>query len=802
MSNTIQIRDNQGQAVYPITDESLVIGLNERFQQMTNRSYTITWDGTAAPTVANIPAGVVVTYNGTNYTGTLAASENTFNYIYLVKNGNNYDQYVTSSGAGTYTWVFMGTTEIDLSDYATKNEINQLGQKVNGDITKEISWSNGYIQASTGVVKPSTASRFSQPFLLKAGEKVTVGTKNSNIGIICSTNADSVAVGDTVTVIKTTSSSEQFETYEYTAATDIKIVVCVLASNYNLSFYDNNNLTEKVGNAVTKQELLGQIPFEKIRHTIGGTTEASDGNRYSLLFNVTAGMQVTYQCEWQDGVFGGIWEDRRKALLGANANCLQSLSSYTKEVVSVIITQSGILRIGVKKTDDTTFTTEDIANFNDNIIFSVANLDAYSSKLTHKIVVDLPEIYKNIESEIGDSSRFASVVPITKELSFYNGYIKRADKTVVASSASKTSQPFVLHQGEAVKLGTKSDYFYAIAKYDSLQEVQIGDVLDSVVPIWSMPENNPSYLEYLWVAPEDTIISVTYKDTETHKIEFYRYSPGYNSIVEELDSIYSKINRNPLFDNIQLIGHGADKINAPQQTIPAIQSALDTLKIKWMEFDPKVTSDGYIVFSHDDSISAMTGLTGNISSMTLSQLKELDWCAPSRFGDRFSGTKILELSELLSIAHKNDCIIEIDCTNYSLSKTQMNQVITIAIQYGILDRIIFECNTQTQIDNLLDLNSDTNVMWISANKDATLPETLKKFRMAVVGLNYIKLSSDPDIARAVASRIHNMGYKIASSIINPTPSDKISLMNSFFSAGIDYMYSEGIYTSEINRFNP
>ena len=36
-------------------------------------SFIIAWDGTSAPVVANIPAGVVVKYNDTNYTGTLTA---------------------------------------------------------------------------------------------------------------------------------------------------------------------------------------------------------------------------------------------------------------------------------------------------------------------------------------------------------------------------------------------------------------------------------------------------------------------------------------------------------------------------------------------------------------------------------------------------------------------------------------------------------------------------------------------------------------------------------------------------------
>ena len=130
----------------------------------------------------------------------------------------------------------------------------------------------------------------------------------------------------------------------------------------------------------------------------------------------------------------------------------------------------------------------------------------------------------------------------------------------------------------------------------------------------------------------------------------------------------------------------------------------------------------------------------------------------------------------------------------------MNQIITVASQYGVLDKIIFECTTEAQINNLLDLHNSLNVIWISATKDAPLPEALKKFKMTVIGVSYRNLSSDPEIARALAERIHGMGYKVASGIINPTPDNKIELMNSFFSAGIDYMYSEGIYYSEINRY--
>ena len=105
-------------------------------ETVTKSTYESAWDGASVPVPANIPAGVSVTYNATTYTGTLAASESTLNKIYLVSTGttDEYNRYITSrsgeQGSYTYSWVSIGTTTIELSDYATKTELNQLGQEV------------------------------------------------------------------------------------------------------------------------------------------------------------------------------------------------------------------------------------------------------------------------------------------------------------------------------------------------------------------------------------------------------------------------------------------------------------------------------------------------------------------------------------------------------------------------------------------------------------------------------------------------------------------------------------------------
>lgn len=84
-------------------------------------SFIVAWDGTSAPTVANVPAGVKMTYNGTTYTGTLAAADAQAGAFYLVKSSTQaealdvYDEYAVV-GSATKSWEKIGDTKLDLSD--------------------------------------------------------------------------------------------------------------------------------------------------------------------------------------------------------------------------------------------------------------------------------------------------------------------------------------------------------------------------------------------------------------------------------------------------------------------------------------------------------------------------------------------------------------------------------------------------------------------------------------------------------------------------------------------------------------
>lgn len=106
-------------------------------------SFVIAWSGTGTPTVANIPAGVVVKYNNQSYTGTLAADDAQTGAFYLVKSSTTpssetldvYDEYVPVGPSGGKTWEKIGDTQLNLTDVVTDVSLSKQTDVVLGEAT-------------------------------------------------------------------------------------------------------------------------------------------------------------------------------------------------------------------------------------------------------------------------------------------------------------------------------------------------------------------------------------------------------------------------------------------------------------------------------------------------------------------------------------------------------------------------------------------------------------------------------------------------------------------------------------------
>ena len=84
-------------------------------------TFIVAWNGSSAPVVADIPAGVVVKYNNTNYTGTLSTANAQAGAFYLVKSSTQiesldvYDEYIVAGSGNSKFWEKLGDTQLDLS---------------------------------------------------------------------------------------------------------------------------------------------------------------------------------------------------------------------------------------------------------------------------------------------------------------------------------------------------------------------------------------------------------------------------------------------------------------------------------------------------------------------------------------------------------------------------------------------------------------------------------------------------------------------------------------------------------------
>lgn len=93
-----------------------------------------------------------------------------------------------------------------------------------------------------------------------------------------------------------------------------------------------------------------------------------------------------------------------------------------------------------------------------------------------------------------------------------------------------------------------------------------------------------------------------------------------------------------------IAGHRGGSTTAPENTIPAVRSAL-AQGFDYVEVDLALTSDGYAVLMHDRTVDRTTNGSGRIADLALSQVRELD--AGAWFSAEFAGTRVPTSSELL-----------------------------------------------------------------------------------------------------------------------------------------------------------
>ncbi len=129
----------------------------------------------------------------------------------------------------------------------------------------------------------------------------------------------------------------------------------------------------------------------------------------------------------------------------------------------------------------------------------------------------------------------------------------------------------------------------------------------------------------------------------------------------------------------------------PEETLYAYEHAVADDHTDMLEIDLHLTSDGYIVLSHDDDVARTTDGTGLIIDLSLSELKALDaayWFDPDddqTYPLRGQGIQIATLEELFQEFPDQHYLLEIKDTDNEYEQDLYDLIVL----YDMQDQVIF-----------------------------------------------------------------------------------------------------------------
>ena len=339
---------------------------------------------------------------------------------------------------------------------------------------------------------------------MQEGETVKIGTGNSNITIIGSTTSDSLSVGDTITSIQKTGTTNDYEEHIYTAHSQIKLVLCIYYQNYNISFFKKQKLNQEISDYYLKNENIKDLFINNFNVEEGAIVTSKSY------------LSITFACNKD-------WKYIIRRSIGNRFFVLYS-SSFPKVSMKVSVAYNG-------KVDDNNNEIEINPPSGINYITVVLQNDAdvIGGAIDHNSVIESFYVAKKlaVNSFVRDEVRNTTNcidTPIDKILYWYPGYISTLG-SIIGSTVSYYAI-VEMQEGEGVKIGTNNRNITIIGSTTS-DSLSVGDT----VTVIETTSGEDKYEEYTYVATQDIKLVLCILNNN-YNVSFFKES--------ELSSILSK----------------------------------------------------------------------------------------------------------------------------------------------------------------------------------------------------------------------------------------------------------------------
>lgn len=202
-----------------------------------------------------------------------------------------------------------------------------------------------------------------------------------------------------------------------------------------------------------------------------------------------------------------------------------------------------------------------------------------------------------------------------------------------------------------------------------------------------------------------------------------------------------------------VIAHRGDSAHAPENTLSAFRLA-EKKGADAVEFDVKLSKDRHVIVIHDKTVERTTNGSGQVNTLPLAALKELD--AGVHSSTDYPNERIPTLVEVFENLG-NDIHMNIELTNYSTPFDDLVERVADTVQdFGFQERILFSSFLPKNLHKAKKLLPDVPCGLLSLAGIAGFPIRLWGWKGRMEALHpHIK-----DVNVKLINMIHKRGKKI------------------------------------------
>jgi glycerophosphoryl diester phosphodiesterase len=201
--------------------------------------------------------------------------------------------------------------------------------------------------------------------------------------------------------------------------------------------------------------------------------------------------------------------------------------------------------------------------------------------------------------------------------------------------------------------------------------------------------------------------------------------------------------------DLKIVAHRGFSYSYPENTTPAVEAAVN-IAVEYVEFDTRVTQDGYIVLMHDSSVDRTSDGSGSVVNATLDALRQYDagsWKAP-----QFAGTLIPTVTETLNEIYSSTTTMAM----WERKAGDATGVVEVIRNMGLVERIMvisFSASFLAEV-NVIEPSIELGLL-----SSATLDQALIDSAIAV-GASALSISSGKITNASVVDLVHASGLQL------------------------------------------